>query len=174
MSTIYKTNLLSDTLTIFLMVLVIIFQNSFWPEIFGKHLPLYLWIPCLIYWLLYRTTWKATLMIYFLSFLVAASSTVLISHLLLIHSLIFLITLFFKRVYYTSWTFFSTACAISLLFFPPLLWISSILLENHFYFPPVLYWIGGGMISWLLSFPLFLLLQQTDQLCLKKTHKKII
>lgn len=174
MPTAYKTTLLSDTLTTFLIVLVVIFQNSIWPETIGRHFPLYLWVPCLMYWLLYRTTWKAVLMIYFLSFFIAASSTALVSHLLLIHSLTFLITLFFKRVYYTSWTFFSTACAISLLFFPLLLWISSVWLENHLYIPPVLYWIGGSVLSWALSFPLFLLLQQTDQLCLKKTYKKII
>ena len=163
--------MLNDLLTAVFIVCTINFQNAFWPEWFGPYFPLSLWIPCLIYWLLYRPLWKATFMLYFISVFTATGSTIPLSLLLLLHSLIFLIILFFKRVYYINWTFFNTATVMSLLLWTPLLWMVSQWLNASFYFPPVWTWLGGGVVSWLFSLPLFVLLQQIDKLYVKKTLK---
>lgn len=165
--------MIHDALIFLLNLLVVHFQNSIWPEIFGEYFPLYLWIPCLIYWLLYRSTWQAGIWIYIFSLWMAANSTILLSHFLMLLALMFLVILFFQRVYYTSLNFFSTACAVSLLCFPCLSWLLSIWLEGYFYFPPLLSWIGGGMVSWILSFPLFFLFTWIDHLQIKKTPKAI-
>ncbi len=143
-------------------LVIIIIQSGLWPLIV-KSLPLYLWVPYLIYWILYRHTIETVVMIYILSFMIASSSSILVSHLLLIHAVMFLTILFFKRVYYTSMKFFSTACGVSLLLFPLLLWVLSVWLEGQFYFPGLLVCLGGGVLSWGLGFPLLFSVQFIDK-----------
>ncbi len=172
MSTFFKTTFWNHTIIMIVCILLImIVQNSLWPLSVSKGIPIYLWIPCLVYWFLYRTTGESLLMIYFISLITAGSTTVLVSYLLLIHALIFLVILLFKRVYYTSLVFFSVATGLSLLCFPVLLWMISMGSEK--YVSQVFFWLNGSVVSWLLSFPLLWLFTKTDRIMLmSSTHRR--
>ena len=152
--------------------IIIMIQNSFWPSFFGTYIPVYLWIPCLIYWALYRQPGETTFMVYFIAMSVAANSSLMTGYLLTCNSLVFLSLLVFKRVYYTSWVFFSTACAFTLFFFPILLWILPQITDGKTYFPGFIPWLAGGLITWILSFPLLGLFQWIDNLTIVQSSER--
>ena len=174
MFTNYKLAVLNYTVMMLFIPFLTMIQNSFWPSIFGNQIPIYLWIPCVIYWALYRRTGETVLMIYFITLSVASTSSLLAGYLLAFHALVLLTLFLFKRVYYTSWIFFSTACALTLLFFPFSLWVLSHIIAGKAYFPGFLSWIGGGVATWILSFPLLSLFQWIDHLTITQSaeHKQ--
>ena len=108
-------------------------------------------------------------MLYFITVSVASTSSLLTSFLIVFHSLVLLTLLLFKRIYYTNWMFFSTACALTLLFFHFPFYILSRIMDDKFYFHGFLPWLSGGTITWILSFPLLGLFQWIDRLTIKKT-----
>ena len=57
----YKTAFFNYIVMILLIFCIILIQNSIWPSLFGIYAPIYLWLPCLIYWGLYRNTGEAVL-----------------------------------------------------------------------------------------------------------------
>ena len=139
-------------------------QNNIWPVIFGITLPLHLWIPFLVYWTLYRSTGSTILFIYLITINMISLSVIPISCLLGIACLTTLLLIFFKRVYYVNWIFFSIGTGLTLFFFPILLLLFSFWSDEKIYIPNLIFWIGGGVISWLLSFPLLWFFQKMDQL----------
>ena len=156
-----------------LLILIInLFQNSLWPAVFGTNLPIYLWIPFLIYWALYRKTGETIFMIYFITLSIASTSSVLTGYLLTCNSLILLTLLVFKRIYYTSWVFFSTACAFTLIFFPILLWILSQMIDGRTYFHGFVPYLMGAVVTWVLSFPLLNLFQWIDNMTIIKSIER--
>ena len=157
---------------IFLFFIITMFQNSFWPSLFGIHLPVYLWIPYLIYWSLYRKPGEAALIVYFITISIAATSSLMVGYLLVCNSLIFLSLLLFKRVYYTSWVFFSTACALTVFFFPILLWTIPQIIGGKTYFHGFIPWLAGGLVTWILSFPLLVVFQWIDNLTIVKSTER--
>ena len=160
----YKRILLSFSYTIFIIFFISTIQNNIWPVIFGIHLPLQLWIPCLVYWVLYRSTASAIFFIYLITINMISLSVISLGCLLGIASFIAFLLIFFKRVYYVNWIFFSTGTAVALLFFPFLLLLFSGWTDGKIYMPHFGPWIGGGLMSWLFSFPLLWIFQRMDQL----------
>lgn len=155
-------------LTFFYMIITIFFisilQNNIWPVIVGIHLPLQLWIPCLVYWALFRSAGPAIFFIYLMMINMVSTSAIPFGCLLGVTSLITLLLIFFKRVYYINWMFFSIGTALVLLFFPLLLWLFSGWTDEKIYIPNLIFWLGGGLMNWLFSFPLLWLFQWVDQL----------
>ena len=163
----YKMAILNYTLMLLFVLLTTLIQNSLLPSIFGISTPIYLWIPYLIYWALYRKTGETVFMIYFITFNVASTSPLLVSYILIFNALIFLTLLFLKQIYYTSWTFFSIACFLTLILFPISLWILSQFMDGIAYFQ-FIPWIKGVIATWILSFPLLLFFQWIDHLTIIK------
>ena len=159
----YKPILLSFAFTIFTVFFISAIQNNLWPVIFGIHLPLQLWIPCLVYWTLFRSFGSTIMFIYLITISISSLSSVPFSCLLAAVSIIVFILSFFKRVYYINWMFFSIGTALALLFFPALLWLFSGWLDNKPYIPNGVFWIGGALTAWLFSFPLLIIFQWVDQ-----------
>ena len=151
-----------------LILLVIMIQTSLWPTFLGTHIPIHLWIPCIIYWSLYRRTGETVCMIYFITLSLASTSALLTGYLLTFNSLVLLILLLFKRIYYTNWIFFSIGCAITLLFFPLFIWAFAKIMDGHSYFYGLLPELGGVVITWIFSFLLLGLFQQVDYLTITK------
>ncbi|MDE0518086.1 MAG: hypothetical protein OXH36_00810, partial [Bdellovibrionales bacterium] len=131
----------------------------------------YLWIPCLIYWALYRKIGETVFMLYFITLNTIATSPLLTGYLLIFHSLILIVLFVFKRIYYTSWVFFSTACAFSVLLFPISMWILSRIMNGTVYSYMFLPWLGGGIVTWILSFPILGLMKWIDQMTIGKSAK---
>ncbi len=163
----YKLAILNYTTMIALFLLITIIQNSLWPSLFDN-IPIYLWIPCLIYWALYRQTVEAVFIVYFITFNTASTSSLLTGYFLVFNAVILLVLLLFKRIYYTSWMFFSIACALTLLSFPVLLWVLTRMMNGPVYFHGFIAWLGGGLMTWILSFPLLGLFQWVDHLTITK------
>ena len=168
MFTNYKMAFLNYSVMMLLILLIIMIQNSIWPAFFGVHIPIHLWIPCIIYWGLYRRTGETVCMIYFITLSLASSSSLLTGYLLTFNGLVLLILLLFKRIYYTSWIFFSIGCALTLIFFPLLIWVFTKIIDGHFYFYGLLPELGGAMITWIFSFLLLGLFQRIDYLTITK------
>ena len=144
--------------------LTAVIQNSLWPVSFSISWPLQLWIPLIIYWSLYQSPPKALFCIYLTSWLISGASTTPVSSLLAINILIFIFILFFKRVYYTNWKFFSIAVIISLFFYPLLLGLMTMKTTSKILIPSLESWIGGGFVTWCASFLLLSCLQKTNRL----------
>lgn len=171
----YKTALLNYSLMLLFVPLITLLQNSFITSVFGTSTPIYLWIPYLIYWALYRKPWEAVFIVYFVSFSIASTSPLLASYILAFNSLVLLTLLFLKKVYYTSWMFFSIACFLILTLCPISLWVLSQFMDGIAYFHTLIPWIKGVSITWSLSFPLLLFFHWIDQLTIIKPveHKKV-
>jgi len=167
MFTNYKMAFLNYSIMIISIPVITMIQNSLWPSLSGIKIPVYLWIPCLIYWGLYRKTTEAVFMVYFITLNIASTSSLPAGYLLTFNSSILLILLLFKRIYYTSLIFFSTACAASLFFFPILLWSLSWVIDGKTYFHGFILWLGGGITTWILSFPLLGVFQWIDNITAK-------
>ena len=173
----YKLILLNYLIMMVLILGLTTLQNTVYFSFFGlSTFPIYFWIPCLIYWALYRKIGESTFMLYFITLSVATSSSLHLGLLIIFNSLLMLSLFLFKRIYYTSWVFFSIACATTLFLFPILLWILARILEGKYYFHNILPWILGGMLTWLLSFVLLNLFQRIDKLTLTtgKENKKLL
>ena len=149
---------------IIFILLIAMIQNSLWPTVFGTYIPIYLWIPCFIYWALYRKTGETVFMVYFITLSTVATSPLLAGYLLTFNSLVLLVLFLFKRLYYTSWIFFSAATAFTLLFSPIPLWILPQIMKGTVYFHGVIPWLGGGIVTWILSFPMLGFLKWIDHL----------
>lgn len=168
----YKLSFLNYFMMILSTLVITILQNSLWPSFFGTNFPIYLWIPFLIYWALYRKTGETVFMVYFITLSVASTSSVLTGYLLSCNSLVLLTLLVFKRIYYTSRVFFSTACALTLMFFPILLWLLSQIMNGRtFYFYGFIPYLTGAVVTWIFSFPLLNLFQWIDNLTITKSAK---
>ncbi len=174
MFTNYKMAFLNYSVMMLLILLITMIQNSLLPSFFGTHIPIHLWIPCLIYWGLYRRTGETVFMIYFIALSIASSSSLLTGYLLTFNGLVLLTLLLFKRIYYTSWVFFSTGCALTLIFFPLLIWVFAQIVGGPFYFHGFLSELGGALLTWIFSFALLSLFQWIDYLTITKPkeHKR--
>lgn len=150
---------------------VILFATLFQttsPGLFGFDIPIYLWIPCLVYWGLYRHTGETIFMVYFITLCIASTSSLLVGCLLIFNGLVLLTILLFKRIYYTSLMFFSTACALALLFFPIVLWVLSQFIEGKTYSHKIPAWLAGMLTTWALSFLLLGFFKGIDSFTLVK------
>ena len=63
------------------------------------NIPIYLWIPCLIYWAIYRQTVETVFIVYFITFNTASTSSLLTGYFLVFNAVILLVLLLFKRIY---------------------------------------------------------------------------
>jgi len=158
----FKPIFINYILMSFVIFGIILVQSTFWSFFISRYIPLLLWLPFLVYWSLFRGTWETIFIIYLLSVSLATTSTVPVSYFLLTHLLFFIILITFKKFYYTNRTFFSLACALSFIFLPIFLGILSILKEGSSFFPPLMPWMTGGILSWFFAWPLFYLLKWLD------------
>ncbi len=129
------------------------------------HLPFLLWVPFMIYWILYRKTTETLIMLYFITWVVSSTSTVPTSHLLLLNSGFFLILTLFKNVYYTHKMFFGLACAVMFLLMPFTLGLLCKATGMKAYLPSLTVWVPGSVLNWFLIWPLFYLLRFADRFC---------
>ena len=166
----FKARLINYTLMLIVIFGISMIQSTFWPFVFSSYIPLYLWLPFLVYWALYRGAWETLFMTYFLTFAIASTSTISPSHFLLIHSLFFLALITVKKFYYINRMFFGISCVISFLLFPILLWTLSIIENNSSFTPAIISWILGGIVSWLLAWPLLYLLKSLDNKTISSTQ----
>jgi len=158
-------------MAILFIFLVILTQNSLWPSFFGTYIPIYLWIPCLIYWAIYRNTGETIFMLYFITINIASTTSLPITYLLSFHALMVLVLFLFKRIYYTSWLFFNTACACALFCFQPVIWGLSYIVDNKSYFHGWIPWIVGGIITWVLAFPILSVFQWMDHITIHRSKE---
>ncbi len=165
----YKMAFLNYIVMGMIILLITLFQNT-GPGLFGFDIPLYLWIPCLVYWGLYRNTGETIFMVYFITLSIASTSSLLAGYLLTFNGLVLLTILLFKRIYYTSLMFFSIASALALFFFPVVLWVLSQFMESKAYLHAIPTWMAGMGITWALSFLLLGLFKGIDSFTLTKTE----
>lgn len=165
----YKMALLNYTTMITFILMITLFQNV-WSGLFGFDIPVYLWIPCIIYWSLYRKTGETVFIVYFITLNIASTSSLFAGYLLFFNSLILLTILLLKRVYYTSLAFFSHTTALTLLFYPTGLWTLSQIMEGKSYLHGILPMLTGALLTWILSFPLLRLFQTVDSFTIIKTE----
>ncbi len=159
-------------LIILFIPVIVITQNNIWPGVTGINFPLYLWIPFLVYQALYRKAGEAVFMAYFITFSSASTSSMPAGFLLAVNALILLALFLFKRIYYNSLMFFSTASIGALLFFPIALWFLFYIMTGTIYFHGFTALLGGVTVTWLFSFPLLGLLKWWDRLTIHERKPK--
>lgn len=167
----FKLLFLNYALMLCLIPFLTMIQNSIWPSIFTNSIPIYLWIPFIIYWAIYRKPGETIFIIYITTLSVASTSSLFAGYLLILHALILLTIYLFKRVYYTNWMFFSTACAVTLFLIPIILWVLSQINNSLVYFSGTINWLLGGFITWVLSFVILFILKKIDSITLFTQNK---
>ena len=123
------------------------------------------WGTCfLIYWVLYRETLETICLFYVVTFITASTSSVLVSHLLILHTGVFLILTTLKNLYYTNRMFFGIACGLTLFLKPVLLWLLSRSFDIRADFVTLIPWMAGTLVNWILIWPVFYTLKGLDHL----------
>lgn len=150
-------------LLMFLVILTLtLVSGTLWP--FSSYIPFEWGIPFLIYWVLYRETLETICLFYVVTFTVASTSSLLVSHLLILHTGVFLILTTLKNLYYTNRMFFGMACGFTLFLKPVLLWLLSRSFDIRADFVALIPWIAGTLINWILIWPVFYILKGVDHL----------
>ena len=162
-----KNLFLKQILFALLFLCVLIFQNRIWPVLFG--LPVFLFVPFLVYVALYQKTGFVIFMLYFISFALSASSALPFSFLLVFNGFFTLVLFLFRKVYSINTLFFCLTCALILFLFPAFLFLFAQLMGEKPYIYGPLFWIGGGMVSWIFCLPLLKLFQALDRALLSQT-----
>lgn len=155
---------------------LITFQSCFWFEIFGFFPSPYTWVPILTYWTLYKQPKETLIMIYCVTFLISASTTMPLSLLLIAHLLLYGLGYFLKLHIYWSSTYYFLLFAISGTFLlPPFYFVLSILLglnERKIYYFHSADWIIASLLTAFLALPLYKIFRFFDQVTQRPLRKE--
>jgi hypothetical protein len=124
---------LASNVALFLLATLVLasMQTSLWFEVFGYFPGPALWIPCLVYVALYRSTLETVIYSYLTAF-VLSNLTAMPEGLLMISCLALALSVqvFKQRIYWTSSSYFMMVCGLAVLFFHVVHMLSTFLLSD--------------------------------------------
>lgn len=134
-------------------------QTSLWFQIFGYFPSPALWIPCLIYVALYRSTLETIIYSYLTAF-VLSSMTAMPEGILMISCLAVALVaqVFKKRIYWVSASYIMMVCGLGALFFQIFHWGAAYVFGEPLSSPAIIDWIIEALLTPLAApilFPVF-------------------
>ncbi len=152
---------------LFLMATLLLatLQTSLWFQIFGYFPSPALWIPCLIYVALYRSTLEVIIYSYLTAF-VLASMTAMPEGVLMVSCLAVALTarLFKERIYWVSASYVMMVCGLGALFFQIFHWAATYVLGDPITGPAVIDWFIEALLTPLAAPVLFPVFRWFDRL----------
>ncbi len=163
-----KENLLRATnLLLFVMAAMVLasLQTSLWFQIFGYFPGPALWIPCLVYIALFRSTLEAVLFSYVMGVALAAMTTMPEGLLMIVCLALILSTQILKsRIYWTSSSYLMMVSGIAALSFHLFHLIASYIIGDHpLTSPNIMDWLIEALLTPLAAPPLFPIFQWFDK-----------
>lgn len=156
-----RLNLISSfVLFIGSAMLLATIKTSLWYQIFGNFAGPALWVPCLIYIALYRSTLETVIFCYLCAFILSAQ-TVMPEGLLMITCLALAIStqVFKQRIYWTGSSYIMLVCGLGALMFNFYYFVATQLIsENPITRPQVIDWVIEALLTPLAApilFPVF-------------------
>lgn len=155
-----RMKLIANVLLFLLATLLLAtLQTSLWFQIFGYFPSPALWIPCLIYVALYRSTLEVIIYSYLTAF-VLASMTAMPEGVLMVSCLAVALTaqVFKRRIYWESASYILMVCGLGALFFQLYHFIASWVLGDPITSPSVIDWTIEALLTPLAApilFPVF-------------------
>ncbi len=146
-------------LFLFATLMLATLQTSLWFQTFGYFPAPALWIPCLIYVALYRSTLEVIIYSYLTAF-VLASMTAMPEGVLMVTCLAVALTtqVFKKRIYWMSASYVLMVCGLGALFFQIYHWIATYIFGEPITSPAVIDWLIEALLTPLAApvlFPIF-------------------
>lgn len=140
-------------------------QTSLWFQIFGYFPSPALWIPCLTYVALYRSTLEVIIYSYLTAF-VLASMTAMPEGVLMVSCLAVALTtrLFKERIYWVSASYVMMVCGLGALFFQLFHWVATYILGDPITSPAVIDWLIEALLTPLAAPVLFPVFRWFDRL----------
>lgn len=135
-------------------------QTSLWFQIFGYFPAPALWIPCLLYVALFRSTLETVVFAYIIAF-VLSTLTAMPEGMLMIACVALALTaqVFKQRIYWTSSSYFMMTCGLASILFHLVHWAVSFVVGDHpMTSPQISDWLIEALLTPLaapLMFPLF-------------------
>jgi hypothetical protein len=152
------------------LLLLAALQSSLWLQLFGWFPAPQLWMPILVFWVLYRELWEGVLMVYLLTVVLSGFTALSFPHFLAVNLLTCLALVFAKRrVYWAGATFFmlaTGACVAFFIFFSLL--VSWRYDNNPVQDVSVFGWLMTLLLTMLVSLPLHFVFSWFDRF----THKE--
>jgi len=162
-----KILLIANVLLFTLATLVLAsLQTSLWFQIFGYFPGPALWIPCLIYVALFRSTLEAVIFAYLAGFALS-TMTAMPEGILMVVCLALVLTaqLFKQRIYWPGASYLMMTCGLAALMFHVYHWAATFVLGDHpLTSPNVMDWLIEALLTPLAAPPLFPLFKWFDKI----------
>jgi cell shape-determining protein MreD len=162
-----ETLLRSANLLLFVTAAMVLasLQTSLWFQVFGYFPGPALWIPCLVYIALFRSTLEAVLFSYVMGVALAAMTTMPEGLLMIVCLALVLSTQTLKsRIYWTSSSYLMMVSGLAALCFHFYHWIASYIIGDHpLSSPNVMDWLIEALLTPLTAPPLFPIFQWFDR-----------
>lgn len=140
-------------------------ETSLWYLVFGSFPPPMLWMVVLVYAVVTRPLWEATLMTYLLTF-VNSAFTIFPFEALLVYCLVLMVGLILirERVFWGGPTYFMLVVGLASLAAPVLFWFTSRWFDKNPVFIPELFdWTISALLTMLFSLPIYRIYQWFDR-----------
>lgn len=160
--------LLAGNVALFLVATLLLgtLQTSLWFQVFGYFPGPALWIPCLVYVALYRSTLETVIYAYLTAF-VLATLTAMPEGTLMVTCLALALTaqLFKQRIFWTSASYAMMICGLSALTFQIYHWGATFVIGNEpLTSPAVIDWLIEALLTPLVAPVLFPVFRWFDRL----------
>lgn len=143
-------------------------ETGLWFLLFGSFPAPMLWLIVLVYTVVTRPLWEATLMTYLLCF-VNSAFTIFPFEALLVYSLILMGSLILvrERVFWGGPTYFMLLVGLASVAAPILFWFTSRWFDkNPVYIPEIFDWSISALLTMLCSLPIYRIYQWFDKVAL--------
>ncbi len=167
-----ELGLISTNYVLFVIILVLLtsLQCSLWMQLLGSFPPPQTWIPFVVYAALYRRPAESLALAALLTLAATSLSAIPLGLFLMLNLLLVgFIVLFKERIYWPGSTYFVLVCGSSVILFSLLHLSLSWMIE----FNPIRHyhlfdWTLGSLLTMLIGFPLYRLLNWIDHLTQKE------
>jgi hypothetical protein len=150
-------------------------KTSLWYQMFGYFPGPALWIPCLIYVALFRSTLESVFFSYIVAFVLSTMTAMPDGILMAVCLALSLSTQIFKeRFFWAASSYFMMVCGLASLMFHVYHWaLSFVFLENPIHSPQVSEWLIEALLTPLAAPLLFPIFRWFDRLTSRETSNEI-
>lgn len=150
-------------------------QTSLWFQIFGYFPGPALWIPCLIYVALYRSTLETVIFAYFVGFALSSMSAMPEGMLMLVCLALALTAQMFKqRIFWPGSSYLMMVCGLAALIFHVYHWLGTFILGEHpMTSPAIMDWLIEALLTPLAAPPLFPVFQWFDRITQRESSTDV-
>jgi hypothetical protein len=140
-------------------------QSSLWFQVFGYFPGPALWIPCLVYVALYRSTLEAVIFAYLLGFALSTMTAMPEGVMMIVClALVLSAQVFKQRIFWPGSSYIMMVCGLAALMFNIFHWVTTFVLESQTTTPAVMDWLIEALLTPIAAPPLFPVFRWFDRI----------